>query len=53
MISLRFQIVENWANLRLLLKVQKPKVLQLQRDFAPDPLTGGSALDPAGGSPPL
>jgi len=28
--SLRFQIVENWANLRLPLNVQKPKLLQFQ-----------------------
>jgi len=29
LISLRFQILEKWANFRLSLNVQKPKVLQL------------------------
>jgi len=46
--SLRFQTVENWANLRLPLNVQKPKVLQFQgrklcsltRCFAPGPRWG-------------
>ena len=34
LIYVRFQIVENWANLRFSLNVQKPKVFQLQRGFA-------------------
>jgi len=41
---LHFQTVEKWANLRLTLNVQKPKMLQLHRGFAPlTLLTRGSA----------
>jgi len=41
------------GNFRLLLNVQKPKVLQLQRGFAPCPSDKGALpLDPAGGSVP-
>jgi len=45
----RFQIVQKWANLRLSLNVQRPKVLQIQVGFALCPLIKGSALEPRWG----
>jgi len=44
---------EKWANLRLLLNVQKQKVFQLKGGFALlTPRLGALPLDPAGGSAP-
>jgi len=43
LMPLCFQSFEKWENLRFPLSVQKTKMLQLQGDFAPDPLTRGSA----------
>jgi len=43
---LHFQIVEKWANLRVSLNVQKPKVLQLQKGFAPPPELPDQGLCP-------
>jgi len=46
LIFLRFKFFLKWANLRLSVNVQKPKVFQLQGGFAPDPLTRSSAPGP-------
>jgi len=43
LISLRFTILEKWANSRLPLNVQKPKMLQLQNRALPLHAAGGSA----------
>jgi len=48
--DLSFEILEKWANLRLPLNVQKPKVLQFQGGLRlPSPLNRGSA--PRGWTP--
>jgi len=44
--DISLSILLKWANLRLLLNVQKPKVFELQGASPHDPLTKGSAPGP-------